>query len=384
MRGILFARFLSLSLLSLGTNLYAKNSVEEYLPDQYWKSIRLNGNTLCADGSPFSFFTTKANFGTDEIVIDLPGGGACWNAETCEMNSGAYTVNIHEFISKYGSTLGVYDKSRDDNPIKNKNHIVVPYCTGDLLWGESDTTYTLSNGKSFLIRHRGAVNSKAVLSWIKEHYPNPKKITVISSSAGAYGAPYLIPYIAEMFPQAKILEFGDSAISPITHDFAKMAFKNWNIHKNVPGWIPGLDMPHDDVRWNQLQISYLYEKVAHHYPNIEFAHYTYAYDGFQRFIYDAMGGDMMEWPNIIQSTLLNLSKKINFKYFVGPGAEHVIIGFSPFYKLKATDGSSFQQWFKDFIDGKSVENKDCINCNDEFDTITEIKSHNSIEYKSEL
>ena len=40
-----------------------------------------------------------------------------------------------------------YDKSHPDNPIKNWHHIVIPYCTGDIHWGNNDKLYTKENGE---------------------------------------------------------------------------------------------------------------------------------------------------------------------------------------------------------------------------------------------
>ena len=211
--------------------------------------------------------------------------------------------------------------------------------------------------------HRGAINTKAVLKWVEDHYKTPEKILVTGFSAGAYASAYWLPHIRESYPNSSVTQFGDSGISPITEDFAKVAFENWKAKKEAPVWVPGLDP--DQVDWNKLQIAYIYEKLMSYYPGVQFGHYTTAFDSTQRGFYWLMYGKAEEWPVIVKNTLHTLAKSPKFRYFSSEGSEHGVLSFSRFYEVKSTDDFKFQDWFKSYIAGEMVKNHDCVNCVDE-------------------
>ena len=41
-----------------------------------WNEIFPEGDTICARGTPFSFFVHPGT--VDRVVVDFMGGGACW------------------------------------------------------------------------------------------------------------------------------------------------------------------------------------------------------------------------------------------------------------------------------------------------------------------
>jgi hypothetical protein len=368
MRQVLLTRLLSLSfgVISLNSSLNAGTQLLDH-----WEEKPLGGDTACADGSPFSFFISPGN--PDKVIIDFGGGGVCWNEDLCEKGSPYYLDSMDKVREVYQKKMnGIYIRDHMDNPLAQWTHIMIPYCTGDLHWGHNDVVYKKESGKTFTIKHRGAVNAKAVFEWVKEHYPTPRQILAMGYSAGAYGAEYHLPRIERMFPSSQITQFGDSGISPITTDFAKLAFPRWNIEAEGPTWVPGLEP--DKVQWTDLQIGYLIETIDAYFVQkkvkIRHAHFTTAFDGTQRFLYALMDGDIYQWSPIVQTTLRTVAQNAQFNYFVGPGIHHGIVAYESFYNSKSTNGIKFSDWFRDYVQGKDVVNVDCDGCQEENTELT--------------
>lgn len=325
----------------------------------------------CALGDPFSIFVSPGN--PDKLVIDFIGGGACFNYDNCSPDSMLYVKSIQEFKEKYygGQLAGVYNKFAEDNPLKNHTHVVVSYCTGDLHWGSNLKTYT-QHRRELQIHHYGAINALAALKWTKKRYGSVQEVHIIGTSAGAYAAPYWLSYIREKaYPEAKISLFGDGGISPVTEKFSKQAMESWKPQRLAPQDLPGVS--DEDVDWSKLQITDFYKALFKKYPEIRMAHATSAFDVIQLIFYTFMGGDGDEWYKLTNQNLVELSKYTwktengvertsNFKYFRYPGDNHCVIPFQRFDKVRAKDGTLFKDWFTDFLNGDSVENKVCTDC----------------------
>src|SRR5688572_712976 len=151
-----------------------------------WQVIEPGGDTACSDGSPYRFFVHPGD--PARLLVEFEGGGACWSAETCAMEIFTRRVTTDpEAVRQLGLMVGIYDRGNPQNPFREWTHVYVPYCTGDLHWGNSARTYT-SDGPAYTIHHRGAANAAAALRWASENVPAPARVTVTGCSAGGYGA----------------------------------------------------------------------------------------------------------------------------------------------------------------------------------------------------
>lgn len=341
--------------LLLGNPLYAQGSSDT----GGWKEIKPGGNTTCARGDEFSFFYFPTD--SDYLVIDFMGGGACWNSETCSKDSATFTDTV-EYVrnAQRRGLQGIYDHTKTENPVKNWNHVVIPYCTGDLHWGSNDTAYRGKGGKDFTIHHRGAENVKAVLDWVGKTYSQPKKILVTGCSAGSYGSIYWTPHIKEMYQDATVMQLGDAGAGVITKEFTKNTFPIWKPSLSGPAWIPPLDPKVSD--WSNLTIPNFYRIISSHYPEVQFAQYNSAFDATQTFFYEIMGGDPGEWSAKMMSSVEEILQSTeNFSSYIAPGEEHCIIPYDYFYTT-TTQGVTFKDWFADYIAGKSVTSVKCVDC----------------------
>ncbi len=349
-----------LAVLLLGgasTPLYAKKrgGIEE------WQEIKAGGRTSCARGAEFSFFYRPGE--TNKVIVDFMGGGACWDGTTCAKDSATFTDTVDYVRDAYRTGVeGIYDHSLAENPVKKWHHVVIPYCSGDLHWGNNDVTYTDGTGNNFLIKHRGAENVKAVLAWVAQKFLQPRKLLVTGCSAGSYASLYWTPKIKEMYKASKVMQLGDAGAGVITGDFAREAFPLWQPQLSAPDWIPELDPATHD--WTSLSIPEFYQKTSAYYrtKGVEFAQYNSAFDATQTFFYELMGGQPVDWSaQMIESQKTILKSSPNFHTYVAAGEEHCIIPYKRFYSME-TQGVKFRDWFADFIGEKKPAPVFCKNC----------------------
>ena len=82
-------------------------------------------------------------------------------------NDPTYDSRITENEVNLALAGGTLDSSNPANPFKDWTKVFIPYCTGDVGWGNQDATYATPMGP-LTVRHRGYANVKAVLRWIED------------------------------------------------------------------------------------------------------------------------------------------------------------------------------------------------------------------------
>ena len=324
-----------------------------------WDEIKPGGDTSCARGDDFSFFVAPGQ--SDKIVIDFIGGGACWDGKTCDKPTKTFVDTVDDVREHYQRGLeGIYNRNRADNPLRQWTHIVIPYCTGDIHWGAHDVAYTNENGQEFTIRHRGAINAKAVLNWVKEHFSTPNRVLVTGCSAGAYGSIYWTPEVVKNYPQARVVQFADSGEGVVTDNFFQDSFPQWNPTLHAPNWVPGLDPRSND--WQSLTLVDLYQRIGHYLPGVRLGEFSSAYDGIQTFFFEIMGGDPEVWAPGMRHHLKNVSDDLGeqYRYYVSQGEEHCILPYERFYTTTSgPQQQRFSTWFESFVEEKEISNIDC-------------------------
>ena len=311
--------------------------------------VEPGGGTICSRGTPYRFFV----FGGDpkRVVIDFQGGGACWNAVTCSIADSIFFEDVLPFEQykewfDQGKMDGIYDLTRDDNPFQGWTLVHVPYCTGDIHWGDSVHDY----GNDLVIHHKGFVNATAALDWIYEHYPDPDDIFVTGCSAGSYGAIMHSAYVANHYPDTTVRVLGDSGAGIITDTFFADSFPAWEATKNLPGWVKRLN----EIPVDELSIVDVYAGVAETYPQHRFSHYSTAYDKDQTFYFTAMGGEESEWPGLLDQTMKAIRAEAdNFRSYVPPGPMHCVIPYDFFYTRKVGD-RLLTDWLTQLVIGKDL------------------------------
>jgi hypothetical protein len=182
---------------------------------------------LCLDGSEFTMATRDK--GSDELVIFLQGGGACWS-DIC-----VATESADKGIPK----AGLLDPDLANNPVASWNTVYIPYCDGGLHTSDADSD---SNGDGQHDRfQRGLHNLSASLDVAVNTFTSPKRILLTGISAGAFGTTYFLPLVRHMYPDTPIVVINDSGLGiarPNEPKFLEQLIAEWNATAFIPESCP--------------------------------------------------------------------------------------------------------------------------------------------------
>jgi hypothetical protein len=323
-----------------------------------WNEIQPGGETICSRGSEYAYWVRPGT--VNKVIIDFIGGGACWNATTCGFADQIFedsVQSVREAVEQ-NDPHGIYDHEKAENPFKDWYHVVVPYCTGDVHWGDAVTTYGEGTAGEVTINHKGAVNTRAVLSWVYENFSAPEQILVTGCSAGSYGSALWSADVMEHYPESDVLQFGDSGAGIITQEFFTESFPSWNALASFPKGIPALDPANVDI--SQLALPDLYAGIANHYTKQWMSQYNTFRDENQVFYFTAMGGSGAdEWSQLMQQSIDEIETRApSFDSFVAPGEQHCILLFDNFYTVEA-GGVRLVDWLGDRVGGTTVTSPRC-------------------------
>lgn len=156
-----------------------------------WEKHELPG-TLCGNNSQYKFWSNFSNT-SDNLVVVLEPGGACWDYDSCAGKTmlGAANPNglpddhysLAPFISPF------LNRGDDTSPSIDWNYVYVPYCTGDVHTGNAVADYEATdNSDGFEFHHDGHHDMEEVTAWIDSQFTHVPKMLVTGCSAGGVGA----------------------------------------------------------------------------------------------------------------------------------------------------------------------------------------------------
>ena len=178
---------------------------------------------LCLDGGEYTMATRDA--GSEELVIFLQGGGACWS-QFC-----AATAESHTGIP----ALGIMDPARENNPVRDWNQVYLPYCDGGLHASDKDSD---SDGDGADDRfQRGLHNLSAALDVAVNTFPAPKRILLTGNSGGGLGTTFALPLVRHLYPDVPIELVNDSGVGvnrPDEPEFIELLMEDWNTSAFIP------------------------------------------------------------------------------------------------------------------------------------------------------
>lgn len=330
--------------------------------DERWNEILPGGDTICSRGSEFAFYVRPGT--VNKVVVEFQGGGACWDELTCGLADAIFNPDISSTrrgLSDAGRLTGIYDRDNAENPFRDWHHVYIPYCTGDIHWGNAQRTYDEGGSGEVTINHFGAVNAQAALDWTYANFDDPDTVFVTGCSAGAYGSLGWAPYIMEHYTDAEIYQMGDCGAGIITEDFFEESFPAWNAVGILPDWIPALDP--NTVSYLDLSIPVLYGELGKYYPQHIVSQYNTIADNNQTFYFEAMGGSGVDaWSDAMVASIEEASSLAdNFYAFIAAGDQHCVIPYEEFYSFEA-DGVQLVDWVRDLVSGEEIESRWCDTC----------------------
>jgi hypothetical protein len=185
---------------------------------------------LCLRGTEYTIDTREGS--SDELVIFLQGGGACWEA----------------FCSAFEETnslppAGILNPNLEGNPVADWDVVYLPYCDGSLFAGDVDRVLPSSvvgegdPGPSMGYQ-RGLQNLTAALDIAVADFPKPSRILLTGVSGGAFGTITALPLVRYYYPNTEILLFNDSGVGVAKEgnpDFInETLLAGWNASSLIP------------------------------------------------------------------------------------------------------------------------------------------------------
>lgn len=282
---------------------------------------------VCLTGEQFQVNVRKGT--TDNVLLYMQGGGACWDYLTCYV-LGTATTGANGAIES-----GALDINDPNSPFKDWNIVYLPYCDGSVFTGDATVDY---NGQRTF--HHGLRNLSVGVDAIKRSFPNASRIVVSGSSAGGYGtfAGYGVTRVA--FPNTPIQVFNDSGPGLQNLDASqdvKDRTVNWNFTKRIP----------PSCTECTQQYTYLIDWSLDRDSKLRTALYSYQQDGVISFFIDLDGPDY-------QQLLLSVTGDVHarnperFERFFPLGTSHTVL-LGPEFYTQTVNGVSLLDWTNAFL-----------------------------------
>jgi hypothetical protein len=177
----------------------------------------------CINGSEYAMSTRDA--GSEDLVIFLEGGGACWPG----------FPNCRQSANPTMSNLGILDANRSNNPVKDWNVAYLPYCDGGLHVSDIDSDNDGDGGIDWT--QRGLHNLSASLDVAVMMFPSPRRIVLTGNSAGGFGTTYALALVRYLYPDTKIEIVNDSGLGigqPGNPAYTQTLINDWNATAFIP------------------------------------------------------------------------------------------------------------------------------------------------------
>jgi len=319
--------------------------------------IKPGAPTICSRGSEYSYFVIPG--ARDKVIIEFEGGGACWDQATCGFASALFkeTVDVAKHMVDLAGSGTWYDHANPAHPMKDWTHVFIPYCTGDIHWGDNVKTYpgAMPTDMPITINHKGAVNASKVLDWVYSQFPAPQKVFVTGCSAGGYGSIFWAPQVQKHYAASKVYHFADSAAGVITDDFFQRSFPSWNVEPHFPSFVA----PFASV----TSLTVMYKAIAAYYPGNVYSQYNTILDSNQTFYYVAMGGkDNQDWSAHMKASIKEIQTAApNFRAFLAAGEQHCILPQKNFFDAEA-DGTKLTDWLSKMVNDQPIDSAYCPDC----------------------
>lgn len=177
---------------------------------------------MCMRGEPFRASVRETE--SDELLIFLQGGGACWSDFCFAITTAPSGIPRSGLLAPdETSPLGTFDV------------LYLPYCDGSLFSGDAEVD---ENGDGTPDRfHRGLANLSAALAVGYERFPRPSRIVLAGSSGGGFGTLLSVFLVRYVYPGVPILVLDDAGIGiarPGDPSFLEGLLEEWNAREFLP------------------------------------------------------------------------------------------------------------------------------------------------------
>jgi len=321
-----------------------------------WVWIPLDA-IVCRDGSTAGIGVRLQTTNDDAaLMIYLQGGGACYDAESCQQNADAAPIaganyppsKFEEWVLASGNQ-GIFNTNDPTNPVSGWNHIYVPYCSGDLHGGLKENA--MVEGVAELQTFVGYQNFGNILSFVVQHLNNPSDVLLAGASAGGFGVLINYPQVVTAFGGSgsrSVAALVDSApIIPETSSIRTNCFQN-KIRQTF-----NLQLPQDCPKCadpTQGGFLNLYDHLARTYPQGRYALASADADAAGVILYDKESKDCGgSGVNIISYRFAMYDLRDNhigydFATYLPSGLQHTLTQSNELFLERKYQGVSAAEW----------------------------------------
>jgi pectinacetylesterase len=320
----------------------------------------------CRDGSSTGI-GVRLHPGATQVAIYFEGGGACFHDASCAVNDVLQSWNDATFNTWVGATgsSGIFDTTRDDNPLRGWNMVYVPYCTGDVHIGANPMGQV--DGVTGTQQFVGRTNLQAFLNRLVPTFSKATQVLLTGASAGGFGASANAEFVQWAFgsiPVTMIDDSGPTFSSQYLPTCISMKYrKYWGLDNSILADC-GADCPNKD----DFSIDYL-KHVAKLSGSRMAGLIESSQDGTIRQFYgiatdggknDCMGDLILGTPmdaSAFTMGLLDFRMTIqsvypNYGTFFPNSQQHTWISDATFYmETDSSTGTKLVDWFKDILTG---------------------------------
>lgn len=327
------------------------NFNDGFRPGKYrsWQTVQLSADTgaVCGNGTPYKFFVNRVA-GSSNTLIYYEGGGACWDFDSCSGREGVLGARNPDGIPDNYMRLANPAASLVSpfifrlNPwtrIKTQkwNLVYVPYCTGDIYFGDTVAVYEDETGEEdpLVWHHNGLRNSRAVTAWLKNNLQQPAQLMITGCSAGGVGALTNYHPTRRDIDPTKAFLFNDSGpIHQTLNDddpstpLANQIRTSWGLDDGevnpidyLQDGLPALDDIDLGTINQALSETYFNDRMGHAHFWDDFNFSRYSYERFYEDIFTETDADVRRerildlWHQDTETMISNLSQLDNFGYY---------------------------------------------------------------------
>jgi hypothetical protein len=157
-----------------------------------WLKVEPPG-VVCGNNTQYKFWVNYSGK-SDNLVVVLEPGGACWDYDSCTGKNGirgaANVDGLADDHFKLAPFISPFlNRYSDEVPTNDWNYVYIPYCTGDVHTGNAVATYTDAAGSASVeFHHDGHHATEEIVAWLDQNFTYVPKLFVTGCSAGGVGS----------------------------------------------------------------------------------------------------------------------------------------------------------------------------------------------------
>ncbi len=287
---------------------------------------------ICMQGTPFKASIRPGT--TDDLLIYLQGGGACWTG-TCWANTGT---------SGGPWPVGWTDGDLEKNPLGALPLLTVGYCDGSVFAGDGEMKDAENGAPDGVRYHHGLANLSAALDAGKRAYPSPRRIVLIGSSAGGYGTILSTAVVRLLWPHTHLFvvdDAGPGLTNPKLPAMYATMVKEWNLADRI---LPSC------AECQKGQFLPLAGWALAHDPTLRFGLFSSYADEVVSHDFLSMTGGTFRTLLLAESGAVHDAFPTRFERYFIDGVQHTAL-LAGYYDVRAAD-VGLPEWTRRMIDGE--------------------------------